>query len=91
MYQKKNYNTLRTLSNMISGFGWVIIIILFIAGWIGGGQQVGVVGGFFAGLLTGLIIGIPLIALGQLISVFLDQKEIQEEILAAVKPGTSSQ
>ena len=90
MYQKKDYKTLRTLSNMISGFGWVIIIILFIAGWIGGGQQVGVIGGFFAGLLSGLIIGIPLVALGQLISVFLDQKEVQEEILATINSKTSS-
>ena len=90
MYKKKEYKTLRLVSNVTSGFGWVIVALLFILGWVVGSQSVGGLAGFFSGLVFGITAGIPIIVSGQLISVFMDQKELLEEILVAVKPGTSS-
>lgn len=82
MYQKKEYRTLRTISNFISGLGWGIVGIFFFIG-LAAGMAAGM-GGFFGGILLGLILGacfgIPMIIMGQSASIFLDQKELLELI-----------
>ena len=85
MYQKKEYTTLRTVSNITSGFGWVIVGILFLIGLIVGWNSGGFFAGIFLGIIFGIILGIPFIVSGQMVSVFIDQKELLEEILDAVK------
>jgi len=85
MYQKKEYATLRTVSNITSGFGWLIVGIFVLIGLLVGWKS----GGFFAGLLFGIFSGIaggiPFVVCGQLVSVFLDQKELLEEIHSSLK------
>lgn len=85
MYQKKEYATLKTVSNLTAGFGWVIVGILFLIGLIVGWNSGGFFAGIFSGILFGVILGIPFIVAGQMVSVFIDQKELLEEILEAVK------
>ncbi len=84
MYTKKEYKTLRTVSNFISGLGWGIVGIFFFIGLLTG---IGT-GGFFRGIVIGALLaiafGIPLIILGQSASVFLDQKELLELIHEAL-------
>ena len=85
MYQKKEYNTLRLVANFTSGFGWIIVGILaiigLIVGWKSGGFLVGIIGGVFSGVLF----GIPFIVMGQMVSVFMDQKDLLEEISDSLK------
>lgn len=50
-------------------------------GWKAGGFITGVMGG----IVLGVLLGIPFIVMGQMVSVFLDQKELLEEILGALK------
>jgi len=85
MYQKKEYATLKTVSNLTAGFGWVIVGIFFLIGLIVGWKSGGFFTGIFSGVLFGIVLGIPFIVWGQLVSVFVDQKELLEEILEAVK------
>jgi hypothetical protein len=85
MYQKKEYATLKTVSNLTAGFGWLIVGIFFLIGLIVGWKSGGFVAGIFSGVLFGIVLGIPFIVWGQLVSVFIDQKELLEEILEAVK------
>lgn len=82
MYQKKEYKTLRTISNFISGLGWGIVGIFFFVGLMAGmaAGMGGFIGGIIIGLILGASLGIPLIILGQSASVFLDQKELLELI-----------
>jgi len=94
MYQSKQYNTLRTVAEFTSGFGWIIVGGLFFLGLIIGANVSagGILAGILLGLLFGIILGIPLVVGGQMVSVFLDQKELLEEILKATKnPGDNIQ
>ncbi len=72
------------MANFTSGFGWVIVglfvLVGLIVGWKAGGFIAGVAGRIILGLA-----GIPFIVMGQLVSVFLDQKELLEEILNETK------
>jgi hypothetical protein len=90
MYQKKEYKTLRWVADITSGFGQVIVglfgLMGLIIGWKAGGIIVGIIGGVF----FGVIFGLPFIVLGQLVSVFLDQKELQEGILSAVSKSENN-
>ena len=79
MYTKKEYATLRAVSNVISGLGWGIVIIFFLIGLFAGIS----LKSFFAGIMFGLVFGIcgiPLIIVGQNSNIFLDQKELLELI-----------
>ena len=84
MYQKKEYNTLRMVAKVTSGLGWVIVGLLALIGFATGWAK----HDFVTGVLVGIIFavaGIPLVVMGQMVSVFLDQKELLEEILGALK------
>ena len=85
MYQKKEYATLRTVSNLTSGFGWIIVGIFFLAGLVIGWKAGGLIEGIFSGAIAGIAVGIPLIVMGQMVAVFLDQKDLLELILEALK------
>jgi hypothetical protein len=94
MYRSKEYNTLRTVAEFTSGFGWVIVGGLFFIGLVVGANisAGGIFVGILFGLLFGIMFGIPLVVGGQTVSVFLDQKELLEEILKATKwPGEGNQ
>jgi len=90
MYQKKEYTTLKTVSNITAGFGWVIVGVFFLIGLIVGWKSGGFFAGIFSGILCGIVLGIPFIIWGQLVSVFVDQKELLEEILEVVKKEKQS-
>jgi len=85
MYKEKEYNTLRMVSKITSGFGWIIagIFALFglITGWSAGGFLAGIIGG----IVCGVLLGVPFVIGGQMISVFLDQKELLADILETMK------
>lgn len=90
MYQKKEYNTLRLVANFTSGFGWIIVGILaligLIVGWkIGRNPVDSLLVGVLGGAIFGIVVGVPFIVAGQLVSVFMDQKDLLEEILNAIK------
>ena len=87
MYEKKEYATLKTVSHLTAGFGWLIVSIFFLIGLIVGWNSGGFFAGIFSGLIVGIVLAIPFIVWGQLVSVFVDQKELLEEILEAVKKG----
>lgn len=80
MYQSKEYKTLRMVANITSGFGWVIVALLAVFGLIIGWQAGGFFSGVIMGIMSGVFIGIPFIVAGQMVSVFLDQKELLEDI-----------
>jgi len=80
MYQKKEYHTLRTVASFTSGFGWVIVGVLALIGLIVGWKAGGFLSGVLSGVIFGVLLGIPFIVSGQMISVFLDQKELLEDI-----------
>jgi hypothetical protein len=83
MYEKKDYRTLRTFARLTSGFGWAVAGIFFLIGFVGGIQAQGVLTGILSGFLFGFGFGLAFILSGQVVSVFLDLKELLEEILAA--------
>ncbi|HDO25049.1 MAG TPA: hypothetical protein ENG95_00205 [Nitrospirae bacterium] len=85
MYQKKEYRTLRTVANFTSGFGWVIVSVLALIGLIVGWKAGGFLSGVLSGVVFGVLLGIPFIVAGQITSVFLDQKELLEEIRDSLK------
>ncbi|HDL15007.1 MAG TPA: hypothetical protein ENH28_02445 [Euryarchaeota archaeon] len=85
MYLKKEYRTLRTVANFTSGFGWVIVGVLALIGLIIGWQAGGFISGVLSGVIFGVLLGIPFIVAGQMISVFLDQKELLEDIRDSLK------
>ncbi|MEK6656796.1 MAG: hypothetical protein AABY58_05080 [Nitrospirota bacterium] len=85
MYQKKEYNTLRLVANFTSGFGWVIVGILALIGLIVGWKSGGFLIGVFGGAIFGIVVGVPFIVAGQMVSVFMDQKDLLEEILSALR------
>jgi len=85
MYERKEYATLKTVSNLTAGFGWLIVGIFFLIGLIVGWKSGGFFTGIFSGILFGIVLGIPFIVWGQMISVFVDQKELLEEILGMMK------
>ena len=92
MYKSKEYNTLRTVAEFTSGFGWIIVGGLFLIGLVVGANisAGGILAGILFGLLFGIIFGIPLVVGGQTVSVFLDQKELLEEILKAMKSSPTN-
>ncbi|MBI5043307.1 MAG: hypothetical protein HZC10_05670 [Nitrospirae bacterium] len=85
MYQKKEYNTLRLVANFTSGFGWIIVGILALIGLIVGWKSAGFLVGVFGGAVFGIVVGVPFIVAGQMVSVFLDQKDLLEEISDSLK------
>lgn len=85
MYQKKEYHTLRLVANFTSGFGWVIVGVLSFIGLIVGWKAGGFLYGVLSGIIFGVLLGIPFIVAGQMVSVFLDQKDLLEEILSTLK------
>jgi len=85
MYRKKEYRTLRMVANFTSGFGWVIVGVLVLFGFVLGLETKGFLAGLLMGIIMGVVIGIPFVVAGQTTSVFLDQKELLEEILDAVR------
>ena len=85
MYQKKEYNTLRLVANFTSGFGWIIVGILALIGLIVGWKSGGFLVGVFGGAIFGIVFGIPFIVAGQMVSVFMDQKDLLEEISDSLK------
>ena len=94
MSQKKEYHTLRSVANFTSGFGWVIVgvvaLIGLILGWkIGDSAMYPYFYRLMLGILTGgvvgVLLGIPFVVSGQMVSVFLDQKELLEEIRDSLK------
>lgn len=85
MYQKKEYHTLRLVANFTSGFGWIIVGVLALIGLIIGWKSGGFLSGVLGGVMFGILFGIPFVVAGQMVSVFLDQKELLEEILDAQK------
>lgn len=80
MHEVKEYKTLRTFANIASGFGWVIVGVLAFIGLIAGWQAAGFFMGLISGIMFGIFTGIPFILGGQMISVFLDQKELLADI-----------
>ncbi|MBI5180386.1 MAG: hypothetical protein HZA05_03165, partial [Nitrospirae bacterium] len=50
-------------------------------GWKSGGFLVGVLGG----AAFGIAVGVPFIVAGQMVSVFMDQKDLLKEIMNALK------
>lgn len=85
IYQKNKYKMLRSASNFLVQLGWIVLIFLFVVGIIAGFQASGNPMVILMGGFLGLVIGIPIIVLGQIISVFLDQKELLEEIRDTLK------
>jgi len=61
-----------------------VVGIFGLSGLIAGLQVHGIVSGII-GILFGAMFGIPIIILGQLSAVFLDQKELLEDILSVIK------
>lgn len=88
MYQKKEYRTLRTFAQLTAGLGWVVVAVLFIVGFIAGLKAEGLLAGLVAGAIA-TSAGLGLIVYGQLVSVFLDQKELLEEIAGSSSQGAS--
>lgn len=86
MYQRKDYQTLRAVASVTSGFGWLIVGVWVLLGLVIGWQTNGFLVGLLLGVVLGIFGGIPFIVWGQLVSVFLDQKELLEEIAAQTKP-----
>ncbi len=41
--------------------------------------------GVFGGAVFGIVFGVPFIVAGQMVSVFMDQKDLLEEILSALR------
>jgi hypothetical protein len=81
MYQKKEYRTLRAVANVTAGFGWLIVAGFFLVGFFFGVTAGGFFSGIFLGIVLGAAFGLGFIVYGQLVSVFLDQKDLLEEIL----------
>lgn len=59
----------------------MVVAILFLIGLIGSMETDGLLTGLLAGLLLGFVFGIGFVVYGQLVSVFLGQKEVLEELL----------
>ena len=85
MYTKKEYTTLRLVANFTSGFGWIIVGVLALIGLIVGWKSGGFLVGVFGGAVFGIVVGVPFIVAGQMVSVFMDQKDLLEEILNETK------
>ena len=91
MYQKKEYKTLRFIGQITSCFGWLFVVGAIIGGFTLGDMPKGpgVIVGALIGFLSGVLMGLPFIVMGQSASVFLDQKELLEDILEITKENTS--
>ena len=83
-------NSQHSVSNVAAGFGWLIVGVFFLTGLIYGWKLGGFSTGIFFGIIFGVLLGIPFIVWGQLTSVFVDQKELLEEILDTVKKEKQS-
>ena len=59
----------------------ILALIGLIVGWKSGGFLIGV----FGGAIFGIVVGVPFIVAGQMVSVFMDQKDLLEEILSALR------
>lgn len=90
MYERKEYKTLRVIATFTSAFGWGIVGLFAFFGLIMGIAVLGG-GGIILGPLFGALIGLPYVATGQLIGVFMDQKEVLEQILNFLSTGASSE
>ena len=80
MNDSKQYRVLSIFANLVSGYGWLIVLFWFV---IGTGISWTLMSGMMAlliGLLTGIVIGIPIIAFGQLLAVWLDQRNYLRDI-----------
>ncbi|MEK6679426.1 MAG: hypothetical protein AABY39_08420 [Nitrospirota bacterium] len=73
------------MANFTSGFGWIIVGILALIGLIVGWKSGGFLIGFFGGAIFGVVVGVPFIVAGQMVSVFMDQKDLLEEISDSLK------
>jgi hypothetical protein len=89
-YERKEYKTLRVIATFTSAFGWGIVIFFAFVGLIMGVAALGGIG-IILGPLLGVFAGIPYVAIGQLIGVFMDQKEVLEEILNSLRAKASSE
>lgn len=87
MAEKKEYPFLRTVADITGNYGRIIVGVLFVLGLLCGWSKGGFVPGVMWGFVFGLFIGVPLVVLGQWVSVSLDQSELLEEIRDAVKKG----
>ena len=90
MYQSKEYKTLRTVANITSGFGWLIVGVLAFIGLVTGWQAGGFISGVLGGIIFGVFLGIPFVVAGQMVSVFLDQKELLEDIRNSLANSSKS-
>jgi uncharacterized membrane protein len=87
MAEKREYPFLRTVADITGNYGRIIVGVLFVLGLLCGWSKGGFVPGVMWGFVFGLFIGVPLVVLGQWVSVSLDQSELLEEIRDAVKKG----
>jgi uncharacterized membrane protein len=87
MAEKREYPFLRTVADITGNYGRIIVGVLFVLGLLCGWSKGGFVPGVMWGLVFALFIGVPLVVLGQWVSVSLDQSELLEEIRDALKKG----
>ena len=73
------------VANFTSGFGWIIVGILALIGLIVGWKSGGFLIGVFGGAVFGIVVGVPFIVAGQMVSVFMDQKYLLEDISDSLK------
>ena len=85
MHEKKEYKTLRWFANATESFGWLLVILSVLIGIVGGYNTGGVIGGIFFGIIAGFFLGLPIILAGQIVSVFLDMRELLADISENIK------
>lgn len=90
MYERRDYKALRTFATLTAGFGWAVVAFMFVAGFLLGREAQGSLSGLVLGVVGAATFGLGFIVWGQMVSVFLDQKEILEEIHRTLSQGTRS-
>ncbi len=80
MNDPKQYRVLMFFANLISGYGWLIVIVWFLLGVGLGWSFFGPMVSILLGVVLGLFVGVPIIAGGQLLSVWLDQRNYLRDI-----------
>ncbi len=87
MVEMNGYSMLRTVADVTGKYGRVIVGFVFALGLVCGLRAGGLVPGLFWGFVFGIFVGVPLVVLGQWVAISLDQKELLEKILLALKEG----
>ena len=84
------YNTLRYFARFTSSFGWLIVGLWAAIGFVAGWQWSGVLMGVLGGVTLGAALGLPFVLSGQLISVFINQKDLLEAIYEQGRLGRTT-